>query len=85
MRPPIDTSVEARARQLEAYRVMRPEDRLYLADQMSDEVRALARSGIRARHRGQASAEEVEAELARILLGADDAAAARARRPAARQ
>jgi hypothetical protein len=84
MRRPIDTSVEARARQLEAYRAMRPEDRLRLADQMSSEVRSLARSGIRARHRGNPTEGEVEAELARILLDADDAAAARARHPSAR-
>lgn len=72
---PIDTTVDARARQLEAYRTMRPEDRLRLADQMSDEVRLLARSGIRARLAGDASEEEVGVELARILLGADGAAA----------
>ena len=84
MSRPIDTSVDARARQLEAYRTMSPQDRLRLADQMSDEVRALARSGIRARHGSEASEEEVEAELARILLGGEDAAAVRARHPAAR-
>ncbi len=84
MKPPIDTSVEARARQLEAYRVMRPEDRLRLADQMSDEVRSLARSGIRARHPGNPTEAEVEAELARIFLGADDAAVVTARHPSAR-
>jgi hypothetical protein len=82
---PIDTSVEAHARQLEAYRAMRPEDRLRLADQMSDAVRSLARSGIRARHVGDVSEEEVDAALARILLGADVSAALRARHPAGRR
>ena len=75
---PIDTSLEAHARQLEAYRAMRPEDRLRLADQMSEEVRSLARSGIRARHVGDPSEEEVDAELARILLGWDIAASVEA-------
>jgi hypothetical protein len=82
---PIDTSIEARARQLEAYRAMRPADRLRLADQMSAEVRSLARSGIRARLGGDSSEEDVDAALARILLGADGAAALRARHPAGRR
>ena len=75
---PIDTSIEARARQLEAYRAMRPADRLRLAAQMSDEVRSLARSGIRARHGSDASEAEVDAELARILFGGDIAASVEA-------
>jgi hypothetical protein len=79
MSRPLDTSADARARQLEAYRAMRPAERLRLADQMSDEVKALARSGIRARH-DDASEDEVEDALARILLGADLAATAHARR-----
>jgi hypothetical protein len=82
---PIDTAVEAHARQLEAYRAMRPEDRLRLADEMSDDVRSLARSGIRARQVGDDSEEEVDAALARILLGADVSSALRARRPAGRR
>jgi hypothetical protein len=84
MARPIDTSVEAHARQLEAYRAMRPEDRLRLADQMSDAVRSLARSGIRARGGPDADEMQVGDALARILLGADVAAAVRARRPAGR-
>jgi hypothetical protein len=79
---PIDTSMEAHGRQLEAYRAMRPADRLRLADQMSAEVRALTRSGIRERLVGDASEEDVDAALARILLEADVAAALRARHPA---
>jgi hypothetical protein len=82
---PIDTSADAHARQLEAYRAMRPEERLRLADQMSAEVLALARSGIRARDAGNASEEDVEAALARILLGTDVAAALRARHSAGRR
>jgi hypothetical protein len=70
MRRPLDTSVEAHATQLQAYRAMRPEDRLRLADQMSDDVRSLARSGIRARLADDVSEEEVDAVLAQILLGA---------------
>ena len=65
----LDTSVEARAAQLAAYREMRPEERLHLADQMSAEIRALARAGIQARSTGDISPADVEAELARIMLG----------------
>jgi hypothetical protein len=75
MRRPIDTSAEARERQLDAYRAMRPEDRLRLADEMSTEIRSLARAGIRARHPELASDEDVGAELARILLGPELAGA----------
>jgi hypothetical protein len=85
MRRPIDTSAEARDRQLEAYRAMKPEDRLRLADEMSTAVRSLARSGVRARLESDASDEEVDAALARILLGADVAAAAKSRQPACRR
>lgn len=46
---PIDTSTEARERQLEAYRTMTPEYRLRLADELTKAVRALADSGTRAR------------------------------------
>jgi hypothetical protein len=83
MRHPIDTSVEARKRQLEAYRAMTPDARLRLADQMSAEIRSLARSGIRARNSTDVSETAVDAELARILLGPELAAlVARARRTA---
>jgi len=46
---PIDTSAEARERQIEAYRAMTPEQRLRLADEMTKAVRELAESGRRAR------------------------------------
>jgi hypothetical protein len=81
---PIDTSVEARERQLDAYRAMTPQDRLRLADDMSADVRSLARSGIRARHPAYAI-DEVEAALAEILLGPGLAAALRPHRPIGRQ
>src|SRR5215208_2747244 len=55
MRRPNDTSREARQRQVDAYRAMTPEQRLQLADQMSVDVRSLARSGIRARQPDDAS------------------------------
>lgn len=49
MRRPVDTSPEARERQLAAYRAMAPETRLRLAAEMSADVRALTKAGIRAR------------------------------------
>ena len=76
MRRPIDTSVETHERQLGAFRRMTPQGRLRLADVMSAEVRSLARAGVRARHPGSSS-NEVDAELAEILLGRELAAAAR--------
>lgn len=44
-----DTSLEARERQLAAYRAMAPEERLRLAAQMSADVRSLAAAGSQAR------------------------------------
>ena len=73
MRRPSDTSPAARRRQLDAYRAMRPQERLRLAVVMSAEVRALTRSGILARH-PEYSADEVERALADILLGQELAA-----------
>jgi hypothetical protein len=81
MRRSIDTSVEIRRRQLEAYRAMTPEARLRLAAEMSADVRSLARSGIRARGLAGAPPDLVEAELARILLGPELAATGRIREP----
>jgi hypothetical protein len=51
MRRPLDTSLEARERQLAAYRAMAPETRLRLAAEMSADVRALSAAGIRGRSR----------------------------------
>ena len=68
---PADTSLEARRRQLDAYRAMAPEERLRLAEAMSDDVRALARTGIQARHGGTLPDRDLDAALARILLGED--------------
>jgi hypothetical protein len=79
---PLDTSAAARERQLDLYRAMTPEDRLRLADDMSTEVRELARAGIRARVREAATAAEVEAELVRMLGDVRCDAAGRVRRAA---
>ena len=68
MPPPIDTSIDAWRRQVDAYRSMEPSERLRLAAEMSIEVRALAESGIRRRHPDWAPYAR-EAELARILIG----------------
>ncbi len=77
----LDTSADANQRQLSAFRSMTPNDRLYLADSMSTEVRVLAESGIRQRH-PEYSAEERRDALTDILLGRKLAAASRQpRRP----
>ena len=57
MRRPIDTSLEARERQLAAYRLMAPEVRLRLAAEMSADVRSLTEAGTRARAARFASRE----------------------------
>jgi hypothetical protein len=63
---PLDTSVDAYHRQMDAYRSMTPAERLRLAAEMSADIRALAEAGIRRRHPDW-SADESAAELARIL------------------
>jgi hypothetical protein len=66
----LDTSVDARRRQLDAYRSMAPAERLRLAAELSADVRALTESGIRQRHPDWSS-DERAAELARILARRD--------------
>lgn len=73
---PKDTSPDAFARQLDALRRMRPEQRLQLALEMSDEVRELAKAGIRGRHPAYTDTEVADA-LEALLLGTDLAMAAR--------
>lgn len=51
---------------------MTPEQRLAVAAEMSDEIRAVAESGIRHRHPGW-SDDEVREALVVILLGREDA------------
>ena len=67
---PSDTTPESHAVQMAIYRRLGPEGRLALADRLSMDVRAFARSGIRARH-PEYSDGEVEQALRRLLLGDD--------------
>jgi len=62
---------------------MTPGQRLALAAEMSDEIRAVTESGIRHRH-PEYSEDEIRAALVVILLGRDEATNGRARRMAAR-
>jgi hypothetical protein len=79
-----DTSTTAIERQREAFRRMTPGQRLALAAEMSDEIRAVAESGIRQRHPDY-SDDEVREALVVILLGRKEAMRGRARHiPAAR-
>ena len=57
MRRPVDTSFEARERQLAAYRAMAPEKRLRLAAEMSADIRSLTKAGTLARASSPASRE----------------------------
>jgi len=60
---------------------MTPEQRVAVAAEMSDEIRAITEAGIR--HRNPAfTDDEVRAALAAIVLGRKDAARLRARRVA---
>ena len=63
-----DTSAAAHEAQLRVYRRMTPEQRSELAMKLSEDVRELARGGIRARH-PEYGARDVELALLRILYG----------------
>lgn len=58
---------------------MTPEQRLAVAAEMSDEIRAIAESGIRGRHPDY-SDDQVGAALVVILLGRDEDVRGRFRR-----
>ncbi|HET7701805.1 MAG TPA: hypothetical protein VFK35_00280 [Candidatus Limnocylindrales bacterium] len=77
MAAPRDTAPDAWARYLQAVRALTPDERVRLATSMSDELRDLTRSGIRARHPDWAD-DAVARSLADIVLGAALAAAVRA-------
>ena len=77
--PLLDTSTTALACQRETFRHMTPEQRVALAAEMSDEIRAVTEAGIRHRHPAYAD-EEVQAALADILLSRGDGMHRRARR-----
>lgn len=68
--PSADTSDAAHEAQLRVYRRMTPEERVELAMKLSEEVREIAREGIRARH-PEYSARDVELALLRLLYGDD--------------
>ena len=61
---------------------MTPEQRLAVAAEMSDEIRAVAEAGIRQRHPDYSDAE-IRAALVAILLGRGEAIRGPARRLAA--
>ena len=72
---PRDTTPDAHRRQLDGFRSMDPATRVRLAWAMSEEARAVSAAGIRARH-PEYSDDEVRLALARLVLGAELAAAA---------
>jgi hypothetical protein len=83
MRRPRDTSADAQSRYIRALGEIGPERRLASAAALSDEVRALAEAGIRARH-PEFGPAEIRSALADILLGPELAERVRReRRPAA--
>jgi hypothetical protein len=77
--PSRDTSTTALERQREAFRRMTPGERVAMAAEMSDEIRAVTEAGIRHRRPADTDAE-VRAALAAIVLGRGEAA----RRPVRR-
>ena len=70
---PIDTTDEAREVQIAAYRAMTPSQRVEIALQLSDDVRAISRSGIRCRH-PELDERDVHHEFLRVLYGSELAA-----------
>lgn len=69
---PRDTHAEAHAVQLRAYRAMAPEQRAQIALELSDDMRSIAREGIRMRH-PEYSQEQIRRALVRLLHGAEAA------------
>ena len=76
MAAPRDTHDDAWTRQMEAFRAMRPQDRLRLALTMSDEIGEIARAGVRARHPDWTLAQ-VQEGLEDLMLGVELARTAR--------
>jgi hypothetical protein len=68
-----DTSAAAFERHIDAFRAMTPGERVAMAAAMSDEIRALAEEGIRARHPAFTDTQVADS-LAEILLGRELAA-----------
>jgi hypothetical protein len=65
-----DTSLAAHEAQMECYRRMTPAARVAAAAEMSEDTRAIAAAGIRARHPTY-SGTEVRHALLRLVLGDD--------------
>ena len=65
-----DTSAEAEAIQVRAWRAMAPADIARIVDELSSMTRALAMAGLRERY-PNASERELVARLAEITLGRD--------------
>jgi len=81
---PGDTSPDAWARYMHGIRVTPPAERLRRALEMSDDLREIARAGIRSRHPGW-TPEQVQEDLEELMLGKELARMARqARRVPAR-
>ena len=71
----LDTTPEIEQRQIEAWRRMRPAEKLALVLRMSANVRQLALAGVRRRH-PHASSHEQQLRLAQVIFGDDLARAA---------
>jgi hypothetical protein len=76
MNPPKDTSPDALAQLLDTLRRMGPQRRLWLAAEMSDELREIAKAGIRSRH-PEYGEQQVTDGLEDLLLGEELASTAR--------
>ena len=68
MIPSLDTTIDAHAAQVAAWRRMGPERRMALALEMSNDIREVARAGIRHRH-PEYDDEQVRWALYRLVLG----------------
>ncbi|MCH8922311.1 MAG: hypothetical protein IIA67_04060 [Planctomycetes bacterium] len=65
---PADTTAEAHAVQVAAWRKMTPQQRVALACELSDNVRQIAAEGVRRRHPDY-SDDEVRLAVIRLTLG----------------
>jgi hypothetical protein len=65
---PLDTTIEAARKQFEILRRIRPEVRLKMAFELSDNLRSLVEAGVRQRH-PDFDEQRVQQEVLRLMVG----------------
>jgi len=65
---PADTTIEAARKQFEILRRLRPEARLKMAFEMSDNLRSIVEAGVRMRHPNY-DEQQIQREVVRLMVG----------------